>query len=157
MVTRSRVEISISYHMGHHKCPNVCTLPFFLPLHYTFKISCRHRLLQLKNRTGAAFPTQNHRMIKESYFPVSWNICDNPSSYSCCCSVTQSCPTLCNPMDCSMQASLSFTNSRDFLKLMSIGSVIASNHLILCRPLLLLPSIFPSIGVFSNESVLHIR
>ena len=55
------------------------------------------------------------------------------------------------------QASLSITNSRSLLKLMSIMSVIASNHLILCCPLLLPPSIFPSIMVFSNESVLHIR
>ena len=55
------------------------------------------------------------------------------------------------------QASLSITNSRSLLKLMSIESVMPSNHLILCRPLLLLPSIFPSIGVFSNESALHIR
>ena len=54
------------------------------------------------------------------------------------------------------QASLSITNSWTLLKLMSIESVIPSNHLILCRPLLL-PSIFPSIRVFSNESVLHIR
>ena len=55
------------------------------------------------------------------------------------------------------QASLSITNSRSFLKLMSIVSVMPSNHLILCRPLRLLPSIFPSIRVFSNESVLLIR
>ena len=55
------------------------------------------------------------------------------------------------------QASLSFTNFQSLLKLMSIESVMPSNHLILCRPLLLLPSIFPSIRVFSNESVLHIR
>ena len=55
------------------------------------------------------------------------------------------------------QASLSITNSRSLLNLMSIESVMPSNHLILCRPLLLLPSIFPSIRVFSNESVLHIR
>ena len=55
------------------------------------------------------------------------------------------------------QASLSITNSRSLLKLMSIESVVPSNHLILCHPLLLLPSIFPSIIVFSNESVLHIR
>ena len=54
------------------------------------------------------------------------------------------------------QASLSITNSRSLLKLMSIESVMPSNHLILCCPLLLLPSIFPSIRVFSNESVLHI-
>ena len=55
------------------------------------------------------------------------------------------------------QASLSITNSRSLLKLLSIESVMPSNHLILCHPLLLLPSIFPSIGVFSNESALHIR
>ena len=55
------------------------------------------------------------------------------------------------------QASLSIANSWRLLKLMSIGSVKPSNHLILCRPLLLLPSIFPSIRVFSNESVLYIR
>ena len=55
------------------------------------------------------------------------------------------------------QASLSIANSRSLLKLMFIESVMPSNHLILCHPLLLLPSIFPSIRVFSNESVLHIR
>ena len=55
------------------------------------------------------------------------------------------------------QASLSNTNSWNFLKLMSIESVMSSNHLIFCWPLLLLPSIFPSIRVFSNESALHIR
>ena len=55
------------------------------------------------------------------------------------------------------QASLSTTNTWNLLKLMSIKSVMPSNHLILCCPLLLLPSIFPSIGGFSNESALHIR
>ena len=55
------------------------------------------------------------------------------------------------------QASLSITNSWSLLKLMSINSVMSSNHFILCRPFLLLPLIFPSIRVFSNESVLHIR
>ena len=55
------------------------------------------------------------------------------------------------------QASLSITNSRSLLKLKSIESVMPSKHLILCFPLLLLPSIFPSIGVFSNGSALHIR
>ena len=55
------------------------------------------------------------------------------------------------------QVSQSITNSQSFLKLMSIESVMTSNHLILCHPLLLLPSIFPSIRVLSNESVLHIR
>ena len=55
------------------------------------------------------------------------------------------------------QASLSITNSRSLLKLMSVVSVMPSNHLVFCFPLLLLPSIFPSIRVFSNESVLRIR
>ena len=55
------------------------------------------------------------------------------------------------------QASLSITNSRSLLKLMSIELVIPSNHLILCCPLLLSPSVFPSIRVFSNESAVHIR
>ena len=55
------------------------------------------------------------------------------------------------------QASLSITNSQSLLKIMSIESVIPSNHLIFCHPLILLPSIFPSIRVFSNESVLCIR
>ena len=72
-------------------------------------------------------------------------------------SVTQLCPTLCDPMDCSMPNSLSITNSRSLPKLMSIESVMPSNHLILCHPLLLLPSIFPSIRVFSKESVLYIK
>ena len=61
------------------------------------------------------------------------------------------------PWTAAHQASLSITNSRSLPKLMSIESVMPSNHLILCRPLLLLPSIFPSIRVFSNESVLRIR
>ena len=61
------------------------------------------------------------------------------------------------PQTAAHQASLSITNSRSLLKLMSIESVMPSNHLILCHPLLLLPSIIPSIRVFSNESDLHIR
>ena len=61
------------------------------------------------------------------------------------------------PWTAARQASLSITNSRSLLKLMSIESVMLYNHLVLCHPLLLLPSIFPSIGVFSNESVLHIK
>ena len=61
------------------------------------------------------------------------------------------------PWTAARQASLSFTNSWSLLKLTSIKSVMPSNHLILCRPLLFLPSIFPSIRVFSNESVLRIK
>ena len=72
-------------------------------------------------------------------------------------SAAQSCLTLCDPMDCSTQASLSITNSWSLLKLMAIESVMSSTHLILCPPLHLPPSIFPSMKVFSNESVLCIR
>ena len=61
------------------------------------------------------------------------------------------------PWTATHQASLSITNSQSLLKLMSIESVMPSNHLILCHPLLLLPSVFPSIRVFTSESVLHIR
>ena len=61
------------------------------------------------------------------------------------------------PWTAALQASLSITNSHSLLKLMSIESVMPSNHLILCRPLLLPSSILPSIRVFSNESALHIR
>ena len=62
-----------------------------------------------------------------------------------------------NPWTTARQASLFITNSQSLLKLMSIKSVMPSNHLNLCRPFLLLPSIFPSIRVFPNESVLRIR
>ena len=73
----------------------------------------------------------------------------------CCCSVAKSCLTLCNRVDCSMPA-LSSTTSRSLLKFLSIESVMPSNHLILCHLFFLLPSIFPGIRVFSNESVFHI-
>ena len=72
-------------------------------------------------------------------------------------SVTQSCPTLCDPMNCSTPGPPSITNSQSSLRLTSIQSVMPSSHLILCCPLLLLPPIPPSIRVFSNESTLHMR
>ena len=78
---------------------------------------------------------------------------------SCCCgSVAQSCLILCNPMDCSTPVpQFAQTISHSLLKLMSIELVMPSSHLILCRPLPLLPSVFLNIRVFSNESVLLIR
>jgi len=72
-------------------------------------------------------------------------------------SIIQLCPTLYTPWTEAHQPSLSTTISQSSLKLRSIDSVMPSNHLILCRPLLLLPSIFPSIRIFSSESVLRIR
>ena len=116
-------------------------------------------------------------MEKSSWFPWRWRNkslyqrltwthpwCPLPHGTSylfwhghCCCSVAQLCLTLCNSMDSSTAACLSFTVSRSLLKLTSIESVMPSNHLILCCLLLLLPSIFPSIRIFSNESALRIR
>ena len=72
-------------------------------------------------------------------------------------SVTQPCLTLFNPMDCSTPGFPVHHQLWSLLKLMSIKSVMPSKHLILCRPLLLPPSIFPSVRVFLNESALHIR
>ena len=72
-------------------------------------------------------------------------------------SVTQSCPTLCNPMDCSTPGFSVLHQLLDLAQTHVIELVMPSNHLILCRPLLLPPSIFASIRVFSSESVLRIR
>ena len=76
-----------------------------------------------------------------------------------CCRrlVTQSCPTLCDPMNCTTPGFPVLHNFLERFKLKSIDSVMPSNHLILCRPLLFLPSIFPGIRVFSSELALHIR
>ena len=75
----------------------------------------------------------------------------------CCCSVSKSCLTLCNPWTAACQVSLSFTVSQSLLKLLSVELVMSSNHLLVCSLLLLLPSVFPSIRVFSRELALHIR
>ena len=74
-----------------------------------------------------------------------------------CCSVTKLCPTPCSPMNCSPPGFPVIHYLMEFAQLMSIESVMPSNQLILCRPLLLLPSTFPSIRVFSNELALCIR
>ena len=78
--------------------------------------------------------------------------------FCCCYSVTKLCSTLCDPpWTAACQASLSFTISWSLPKLKFIESVMPSSYLILCHPLLLLPSIFPSVRVFSSESALRIR
>jgi len=99
--------------------------------------------------------------IKESLSSDTWLCVWHPASsflsgpqFS---SVIQSLVTVYDPWTAAHQGSLSITNSWSLLKLMSIESVMPSNHLILCCPLLLLPSIISSIRVFSNESVLRIR
>ena len=90
--------------------------------------------------------------------PFRYDLNQIPYNYTVQFSSVASCVRLfATPWTAGRQASLSITNSQDLLKLMSIESVMPSNHLILCCPLFLLASIFPSIRVFSNESVLHIR
>ena len=100
----------------------------------------------------------------------TWNLCNNKKyAYKCKISIKYwqtefssvqllSCvQVFATPWTAACQASLSISNSWSLLKLMSVKLVMPSNHLILCRPLLLLPLIFPQIRVFSNESALHIR
>ena len=90
-------------------------------------------------------------LLPQPLLPVShWVL------WVCCWSVTKSCLTLCDPWTAAHQASLSFTISQGLLKLMSIESVMPSNHLTLCHPLLL-PSLFLSIRVFYNKLALHLR
>ena len=89
-------------------------------------------------------------------FVISWALCS--STNSCLAVQLLSCvPLFATPWTAALQANLSFIISPSLLRLMSIVSVMPSKHLILCRPLLLLPSIFPSIRIFSNKSVLLIR
>ena len=101
-------------------------------------------------------PTTPLKFLFPSFISISVRVTQE-TECCCCSSVTQSCLTVCNPMDCPHQASLSFTTSQSLHKLTSIKLVMPSNHLLLCCPLLLLPSIFSSIRVFSNELALHIR
>ena len=75
----------------------------------------------------------------------------------CCYSVAKLYLTLCDPMDCNTPRFLVLHSLQEFAQFMSIGSVMLSNHCILCHPFLLLPSVFPSIRVFSRDSALHIR
>ena len=78
-------------------------------------------------------------------------------SNDCCCSVSKSCPTLCDLMGCSTSGFLVLHHLLELAQTHPIESVMSSNHLILCHPLVLLPAIFPSIRVLSNESALQIR
>ena len=103
-------------------CFWACLLPCLLP-QQTLKVACSAK---------TKIPTFQHWVGHSVQFS----------------SVTQSCPTLCDPMDHSTPSLLSITNSQSLLKLMSTESVMPSNHLILCHPLLLLPSVFPASGSF---------
>ena len=110
----------------------------------------------------------NYNRPKSGWWPNSWRLHPVPKIVEiilplislwdfCCCSVTELCLTPCDPMDCSTQVPLSSTISQSLPRFMSSEMVMLPNHLILCLPLLLLPSIFPNVKVFSNESALHIE
>ena len=108
--------------------------------------------------TDISFPLSHQGSL---YFVVLWSTVQvllesMPSSLSSSVQLLGHVWLFATPGTAACQASLSITNSQSLFKLMSIESVMPSNHLILCRPLLLMPSIFPSIRVFSNESVLRI-
>ena len=100
-----------------------------------------------------------HQIIGLCFFIQYENLYPFQGEFGSCISSVQSLShvRVCNPMDWARQASLSITNSRSLLKLMSIESVMPSNHLILYHPLLLLPAVFPNIRTFPNELVLRIR
>ena len=111
-----------------------------------------------KNSLYSAFSSTLPPIILDNHWSIYClytSIFSRTSHLSYCPSVAKSHPTLCDPTP-APQASLSFTISQSLLKFMSIESVMLSNHLILCCPLLHLPSNFPSIMVFDNELALHI-
>ena len=111
----------------------------------------RYEYIFFQRRHTDGQKTQEKMLTITNY---SGNASQNQSEMSphtcCCCSVTQSCLTLCNPMNCSTPGFPVLHYLWSLLKLVSIESMMPSNHLILCPSLLLLPSIFPSIRVFSN-------
>ena len=107
------------------------------------------------SKTVRPGPTEDHHPAGQIWAPLIFYWCSPPKSFS---SVQLlSCVWLCNPMDFGTPGFPVHHQLRSLFKLMSIASLMPSNHLFLCRPLLLSPSTFPSIRVFSNESVLCIR
>ena len=142
------------------------------PLHSCFQLKLKDALTELPNRSLKSIQEYS------GYFSIlRWKVVQNLSgqnkvlscpgfmwpwflSILCMVLLLFTCQVVSHsatPWTAACQASLSFTISQSLLKLMSIGSVMPSDHLVLCRPLLLLPSIFPSIRVFSNESAVCIR
>ena len=136
----------------------VYTIKAFLPLYCYLALWTIHITLSPFQQVAVVY-------WKESRQAVERNLVDIPTTSGKFCPSVQfsSVQSLSHvrlfatPWTAALQASLSITNSWSLLKLMSIESVMSFNYLILCRPLLLSPSIFPSIRVFSNESAFHIR
>ena len=142
------------YLIQNHKDLFLCFLPGFLQ-YQLFNLDLRFFLSYFCLWCKIRVQVNCFGQIMKIELAYSWTI--QQSNYPSLSSVTQLYRKLCNPMDCSTPACLSTNNSRSLLKLMFIESVMSSNHLILCYPLLLSPSIFPSIRFFSNESILRIR
>ena len=108
----------------------------------------------------AAGTVHKESLLASSLWALCWGyfmLIRGFNSWLCCGSVAQWFLTLCNPMDCSTPSFPILHHLREFAQTLATESVIRSSHLILCRPLLLLPSIFSSIRIFFNESALHIR
>ena len=136
---------------GAHFCLVFLPLPHFPPV-------CCHLGLRMSpschpHISSGSIP---HLHPRAAFLPSLYITFLPPSSsYSCCCSVAKSCLTV-TPWTIARQAPLSFHISQSLLKFTSVESVMLSNHLILYHPLLLLPSIFPSIRIFSSELTLPI-
>ena len=113
--------------------------------------------MSLLTYVHSGFPCNGAENPKQTFSQPSAPALAQCLSYCCCCSVAKSCPTLRDLMDCSMPGFLCFTISSNLLRFMSNEWVMLSNHLILCWPLLLWPSVFPSIRDFSIELALCIR
>ena len=139
---------TVAFHEHCVKWVGSCVTFYILAL----EITCLqfHCILLVEKVTGLHRSWEREQKIHHSMGRISKN------SHPChVCSVTKSCLTLCDSKDC--HVSLSWTISQSLLYLMSIESVTLSNHLILCHPILLLPSVFSSIRAFSNESALPFR
>ena len=140
--------------------------PFLSRLLWIFRLFCvfihspfitatkriKHLRINLHKETKDLY-AENSKTLKKQIKDNTNRRRARPCSCSCC-SLAQSCPILCNLMDCSTPGFPVLHHLPEAVKLMSIESVMPSNHLALCHPLLVLPSIFPSIRVFSNESAL---
>ena len=144
----------VSFHSSpkERQCQRMLKLPLNALTSYASKVMLKILQARLQQYMNCELPDVQAGFRKGRGTSMS-----SSSYYTYCCSFAQLCLNLCDPMDYSTPSSLSFTNSRSLLILMSIELVMPSNHLNLFHPLLLLPSIFPSIKVFSNELALRIR